>query len=216
MTGPLPEVRWPADQPKHSLDYWLSPELARVSPPEALSRLRELADAQGTLAAAWSGAIAGGPVLVGAAALIAALPDSFAWVIVLVLAGAGLTAAGLISWRKVRRTLPDTSRTLSTRGPGNARGGIMMVCVLDAIAGGIFATTYPSAEANGTTGAVLGSFLLFTAILTACILVPAAVMGRSRQSFRRRLHTDPVLRRAVETDLTTWRDPYGNAAYGPL
>ncbi|TQJ36763.1 hypothetical protein [Arthrobacter sp. SLBN-122] len=216
MTGPLPEVRWPADQPKHPLDYWLSPELARVSPPEAPSRLRELADAQGTLAAAWSGAIAGGPVLVGAAALIAALPGSIAWVIVLVLAGTGLTAAGLLSWKRVRRTLPDTSRTLATRGPGNARGGIMMVCVLDAISGAILATTVPSAVANGTIGAVIGSFLLFTAILTACILVPSTVMGRSRQAFRRRLHTDPVLRQAVEADLATWRDPYGNASYGPL
>ncbi|MDQ0664734.1 hypothetical protein QFZ35_003232 [Arthrobacter ulcerisalmonis] len=211
-----PEVRWPAGQPVHPLDYWLSPELARISPPEASSRLRQLADTQGTLAAAWSSAIAGGPVLALAGAFIAVLSGSIVWVMVLGLAGAGLTAAGLLSLRKARRTLPDTSRTISTRGPGNARGGIMMVCVLDAIAGAIFATTYPSAQSNGRAGAVIGSFLLFTGILTACILVPSAVMGRSRQSFRRRVQTDPVLRQAVEADLATWRDPYGNAAYGPL
>ncbi len=27
---------------------------------------------------------------------------------------------------------------------------------------------------------------------------------------------DPAFRKAVEEDLATWRDPYGNAGYGPL
>ena len=51
-------------RPEHPLHYWLSPELARISPPNAPSRLRQLADAQGSLAAAWSSAISGGPVLI--------------------------------------------------------------------------------------------------------------------------------------------------------
>ena len=54
------------------------------------------------------------------------------------------------------------------------------------------------------------------ALLVACIVVPSTVMGRARQSFRLRVQTSPGLRRELEEDLAVWRDPYGNAAYGPL
>lgn len=216
MTGPQPEVRWPAQQPVHPLEYWLSPELARVSPPEAPSRLRELADAQGTLAASWSGAIGGGAFLVLTGVFLTALVGSPAWVMALGLAGAALSALGMASWRRVRRTLPDTRRKLVTRGPGSVRGGIVTFVVMDAIMGAIFIIGSPSASANGTAGTVLGAYLLVTALLTVCILVPSVVLGRARTSFRQRIQTDPGLRAAVERDLATWRDPNGNAGYGPL
>jgi len=216
MTGPLPDVRWPADQPQHPLGYWLSPELARVSPPEAPSRLRELADAQGTLAAAWSGAIGGGGFLVLAGVFLTALSGSPAWVITLGLAGVALSTLGIISWQRVRRTLPDTGRKLVTRGPGSVRGGIVTFVVMDALIGAIFIVGSPSASVNGTAGTLLGAYLLFTVLLTVCILVPSVVMGRARDSFRQRLQTEPGLREAAEHDLVTWRDPYGNAGYGPL
>lgn len=216
MTGPQPEVRWPAEQPVHPLKYWLSPELSRISPPEAPSRLRELADAQGTLAAAWSGAIGGGAFLVLTGVFITGLSGRPAWVIALGLAGAALSALGLASWRRARRTLPDTRRKLITRGPGSVRGGIVTFVVMDAVVGAIFIIGSPSAAANGTAGTVLGAYLLVTALLTVCILVPSVVMGRARTSFRQRIQTNPSLRAAVERDLATWRDPYGNAGYGPL
>jgi hypothetical protein len=63
---------------------------------------------------------------------------------------------------------------------------------------------------------MIGAYLLIVLFLVACIVVPSVVMGRARQSFRRRVQSDPVLRTAVEGDLATWRDPYGNAGYGPL
>lgn len=63
---------------------------------------------------------------------------------------------------------------------------------------------------------MIGAYLLIVIFLMACILVPSVVMGRARESFRRRVQADPVLRAAVENDLAMWRDPYGNAAYGPL
>lgn len=205
-------------QPPHPLDYWLSPELARVSPPNAVSRLRQLADAQGTLAAAWSSAIGCGPVLILAGGFISVMSGSPAGILVLGLFGIALMVLGVFFWQKVRTALPQTNRPLISRGPGSARGGIVMVSVLAIVLGGVLATALPGIASRGTSTlvAVIGSYLLIVVFLVACVLVPSVVMGRARQSFRRRVQADPALRGAVEVDLATWRDPHGNAGYGPL
>ncbi|TQJ41699.1 hypothetical protein FBY33_3817 [Arthrobacter sp. SLBN-112] len=211
-------VPFPAGVPVHPLDHWLSPELARVSPPDAPSRLRQLADAQGTLAAGWSGAIAGGPVLALAGAFFSVMSGNPPAALVLVPLGAVLMLLGIFGWKRVRSALPRTDKVLITRGPGSARGGIAMVSFLAAIIGAFIFPTLPSAAAKGGTTAVtlVGIYVLTLALLVACIIVPSTVMGRARQSFRLRVKTNPRLRRAVEEDLAVWRDPYGNAAYGPL
>ena len=205
-------------RPAHPLEYWLSPDLARVSPPNAPSRLRQLADAQGTMAAGWSSAIAGGPVLALAGAFYSATSGNPAALAVLGPLGAALAALGLFFWKRVRTTLPNTDKSLITRGPGSARGGIVMVSVLSAIIGGILLTPLPAAadRGDGTVLVLAGTFLLIVALLVACILVPSVVLGRARQSFRLRVQSNPELRSAVEQDLAVWRDPYGNAGYGPL
>jgi hypothetical protein len=150
---------FPADRPARPLDHWLSAELARASPALAPSRLRQLADAQGTVAAAWSSAIAAGPVLALAGGVISAVSGSPVWASVL----------GL---------------------PGAARG-------------------------TATFVALICVHLLTVALLVACIAVPSTVMGRARQSFRRRVQENPHLRRAVEDDLATWRDPHGTPVTAP-
>jgi hypothetical protein len=215
MTSPTP---FAAAQPAHRLDYWLSAELAQVSPSNAPSRLRQLADAQGTVAAGWSSAIAGGPVLAVAGVFFSAVSENLAAVMVLGPMGAALLVLGLTSWKRVRTTLPNTNKLLITRGPGSARGGLVMVSVLSAVLGGILSTSLPAVadRGDGTVLVLVGTFLLIVALLVACILVPSAVMERARQSFRRRVQEDQVLRAAVEDDMATWRDPYGNAGYGPL
>ncbi|MBP1234175.1 putative membrane protein [Arthrobacter sp. PvP102] len=207
-----------AAQPAHPLDYWLSPELARISPPAAPSRLRQLADAQGALAAAWSSAIGGGSVLILGGGFITVMSGNPVWVMFLGLTGAALTVLGRFSWKRVRASLPDTNRLLITRGPGSARGGVVMVSLLAAVLGGILAAALPAGAARGTATivAVVGAYVLTVALLAVCILVPSVVMGRARESFRRRVQSDPTLRTAVEDDLATWRDPYGTAGYGPL
>ena len=215
MTQHIP---FPADAPVHSLDYWLSPELARVSPPEAPSRLRQLADAQGTVAAGWSSAIAGGPVLALAGAFFSVMSGNPATALVLLPLGAVLMLLGLFGWKRVRSALPRTDKVLITRGPGSARGGIGMVSFLAVVLGGIIFLYLPSAAAKGGAAAatLVGGYVLMLALLVACIIVPSAVLGRARESFRLRVQTSPRLRRALEEDLAVWRDPYGNAAYGPL
>ena len=111
-----------AAQPAHPLEYWLSPELARISPPLAPSRLRQLADAQGTLAAAWSSAISGGPVLILTGGFVTVTSGDLAWILVLGPLGAALAALGIFRCKLVRATLPNTDRLLISRGPGSARG----------------------------------------------------------------------------------------------
>ncbi|WP_400158634.1 hypothetical protein [Arthrobacter sp. BPSS-3] len=215
MTDPSTFAR---DRPAHPLDHWASPELARVSPPNAPSRLRQLADAQAARAAAWSAAIAAGPVLLLAGAFISARSGNPAWVLALGAAGVLLAVPGTVAWKRVRATLPATGTSLVTRGPGSARGGIMMVAVLAVVLGAILGFVSPGIAARGgsTLAAVAGAYVLLVALLVACILVPSVVLGRGRQSFRRRIGSDPRLRAAVEADLANWRDPRGAAGYGPL
>ncbi len=217
VTAPTP---YPAGLPTHPLDYWLSPALAAISPPNAPTRLRQLADAQASLAAAWSSAIAGGPALALSGAYASVLAGNSAPVLVLGAVGAALMFLGVASWKRVRGVLPNTNRLLISRGPGNARSGIYSVLVLGAAVGVAFfppiASTASTAESHSTSYALIGAYLLILALLVACITVPSAVIGRGRRSFRVRLQSDSLLRQAVEHDLATWRDPYGNASYGPL
>lgn len=208
----------PSQQPSHPLDYWLDPELARVSPPNAPSRLRQLADTQGTLSAAWSSAIGTGPVLILAGAFITVMTGALAAVLVLGILGAVVLVLGLIFWKRVRSALPDTSRTLISRGPGSARGGLLMAGFLALVLGGVLATMAPGMASRGaaTVTGLVGAYVLFVLVLTACIVVPSAIQGRARESFRKRATTDPALRSLLEQDVATWRDPVGNASYGPL
>ncbi|MFW0772329.1 hypothetical protein ACLRGI_04095 [Paenarthrobacter nitroguajacolicus] len=42
---------------RRPLDYWLSPELTAITPPNARSRLRKLGDARGACMGAWAAGI---------------------------------------------------------------------------------------------------------------------------------------------------------------
>ncbi|MFJ2900697.1 hypothetical protein ACIO87_38325 [Streptomyces sp. NPDC087218] len=53
-------------------------------------------------------------------------------------------------------------------------------------------------------------------LMVAAIVVPATIMGRARESLRRKAMNDPRFRDLLEQDLLTWHDPVGNASYGPL
>jgi len=208
----------PLEQPSHPLDHWLDPELTRLSPPNSPSRLRQLADAQGTLAAGWSSAIGTGPLLLLAGGFTTAMTGNPAAVLVLGILGAALLALGLLFWKRTRSVLPDTSRTLVSRGPGSARGGLVMAAVLAVLLGGILAAAAPGIASRGvgTATGLAGAYILFVLLLVTCIVIPSSVLGRARESFRRRAQPGQPLRAALEADLATWRDPVGNASYGPL
>ncbi|MFF2654232.1 hypothetical protein [Streptomyces sp. NPDC058045] len=204
--------------PERPLEYWLSPDLARLSPPEARSRLRELADTQGTLTAAWGAGIGAGAVLMLTGVFITVMGGGVGPLAALGIIGAGLLVFGILGCRRVRSKLPSTRRTLITRGPGSARGGISMVAFFAIVFGALFGYGAFNSGARGgsTAAALIGAYVLIVLFLVACILVPSTIMGRSRETFRRKAENDPRFRALLEQDLLTWRDPVGNATYGPL
>ncbi|WOH18311.1 hypothetical protein IRJ34_18445 [Paenarthrobacter sp. GOM3] len=199
------------------LEYWLSADLARVSPPQAPSRLRQLADAQGAMAAAWSSALGFGPLMLLTGAVVSTLTGNPAWVLSMGLPGIVLCLLGWRGWKRVRSRLPDTNRLLINRGPGSTRGGVWATLGMAGLLAAAFALAVPSALEQGSLPTLLAVYFMMVLLLVAGILVPSAVMGRARESFRERLLVDPALRRAVEADMATWRDPHGGStAYGPL
>lgn len=202
--------------PDHPLDYWLSSELARLSPPEARSRLRELADAQGALTAAWSAGAGAGAVFILTAIFITVMDGGVVPLIALGILGAGLLVAGLLGRQRVRSRLPRTKRTLITRGPGSGRGGISMLVFFGVVLGAVFGYGAITSGSRATSTAMIGAYILFMLFLAACVVVPSTIMGRSRESFRRKAQSDPRFRELLEEDLLTWRDPLGKASYGPL
>ncbi|MFE6616459.1 hypothetical protein [Amycolatopsis sp. NPDC057786] len=204
--------------PDRPLEYWLSPELARLSPPEARSRLRELADAQGTLTAAWGAGIGGGVVFILTGIFIMVMGGGLGPFIALGLFGAGLLVGGILGCRRVRSRLPKTRHTLITRGPGSARGGISMIVFFGVVLGAVFGygAFNGGAREGSTVAALIGAYILIMLFLVACLLVPSTIMGRSRASFRRKVQSNAQFRALLEEDLLTWRDPVGNASYGPL
>jgi hypothetical protein len=137
MTSPSPGPRpFPVAGPVHPLDYWLSPELARISPSGAPSRLRQLADAQGARAAAWSSAVSGGILMVLTGVFFSAITGNLVVILTLGPLGAALTILGLFSWNRVRASLPDTNRLLISRGPGSVRTGARGSCFPEGSRGG--------------------------------------------------------------------------------
>ena len=210
--------RLPFSSPDRPLEYWLSPDLARLSPPEARSRLRELADTQGTLTAAWGAGIGAGAVFILTGVFITAMGGGVGLLAALGILGAALLALGILGCRRVQSRLPNTRRTLITRGPGSARGGIGMLVFFAVALGAPIAFSAPQSAARGdsTLPALIGAYILIMLFLVACILVPSTIMGRAREVFRRKAMADPDFRALLEQDLATWRDPVGDASYGPL
>ncbi|MFC8040825.1 hypothetical protein ACFUOZ_15850 [Paenarthrobacter sp. NPDC057355] len=201
-----------------SLDYWLSPELAAITPANARSRLRELASARGSYMGAWAAGIGVGAVLVLLGVVLSVRLGTPVTLPALGLPGAALAALCGIFFVRVRDRLPRTSRALVNRGPGGLRGALSFGAFVLIVFVGVFAftakpSTWQDPEALLTLATVLASMVC---LLVVGIIVPATIAGRSRESLRRKAAKDPRFRGLLEQDLATWRDPYGQAGYGPL
>ncbi|MFF1828791.1 hypothetical protein [Paenarthrobacter sp. NPDC058040] len=208
----------PLSPPDRPLDYWLSPELSAITPPNVRSRLREIAGARGAFMGAWAAGIGIGANLILLGALLAARLGTFVPVPALGVPGLAIMVLCGVFYGRVRDRLPRTSRALINRGPGNLRGAVSFVAFILIVFIGLFAfTAKPSTWQDPGLLLTLAMVLAFViCLLVAGIIIPATIMGRSRESLRTKTANDPRFRALLEQDLATWRDPYGNAGYGPL
>ncbi|MBT2585905.1 hypothetical protein [Arthrobacter sp. ISL-95] len=213
QTGPTP-----LSHPARPLDYWLSPELSAITPANARSRLREIASARGSYMGAWAAGIGIGAALILLGALLALRLGTFLTVPSLSLPGAVIAGLCGFFYVRVRDRLPKSSRALVNRGPGSLRGALSFMGFIVIVFIGLFAlTAKPSTWQDPAQLLTLATVLVFIiCLLVAAIIVPATILGRSRESLRRKAADDPHFRALLEQDLATWRDPYGEAGYGPL
>lgn len=194
------------------LDGWLSEDLAALHPPEAPTRLRALADTQAARAGAWAVGISVGvsAAMVGLILLLVTGRISSAPLI-----GGGVLLAGLCALflARARRRLPDTGRLRSVRGPARLRAGISAALVI------YLPVTALMVVAMISTGRFFGLIVVNVAILlflVSAFVVPAGVLGRGRESFRRRAMTDAALRARLEEDRLSWKPDHATPMYGPL
>ncbi|WP_207594187.1 hypothetical protein [Arthrobacter sp. D5-1] len=213
QTGPAPLPH--AARP---LDYWLSTELAAITPAGARSRLREIADARGSSMGAWAAGIGMGAVLILLGVILALRWGTLVPVPSLGLPGAAITVLCCVFYARARDRLPRTSRLIVNRGPGSLRSALSFVGFILLVFIGLFAlTAKPTAWEDPALLQTLVTVLAFlVCLLVAAIIVPATIVGRSSESLRSKAANDPRFRALLEQDLATWRDPYGEAGYGPL
>ncbi|KUM36106.1 hypothetical protein [Arthrobacter sp. EpRS71] len=208
----------PLSYPARPLEYWLSTELSAVTPANARSRLREIASARGSYMGAWAAGIGIGASLVLLGVVLAVRVGTFALIPALGLPGATIAVLCSVFYVRARDRLPRTGRALVNRGPGSLRGALSFVAFVLLVFTGLFAfTAKPSTWQDPAALLTLATILGFiVCLLVVGIIIPATIAGRSRESLRRKAATDPRFRALLEQDLATWRDPYGNAGYGPL
>lgn len=166
----------------------------------------------------WAAGIGIGAVLVLLGILLALRLGTFVTVPSLSLPGAVIAMLCCAFYVRVRDRLPKTSRALVNRGPGSLRGALSFMGFIVIVFIGLFAlTAKPSTWQDPSQVLTLAMVLVFLiCLLVAAIMVPATILGRSRESLRRKAANDPHFRALLEQDLATWRDPYGDAGYGPL
>ncbi len=167
---------------------------------------------------AWAAGIGMGAVLILLGVILAIRLGTLAPVPSLSLPGAALAALSCVFYLRVRDRLPRTSRAIVNRGPGSLRGALSFAGFILIAFVGLFAlmakqSTWQDPAALLTLATVLA---FMVCLLVVGIIVPATIAGRSRESLRRKAATDPHFRALLEQDLAIWRDPYGDAAYGPL
>ncbi|MFB7918870.1 hypothetical protein [Streptomyces sp. NPDC056061] len=196
----------------------MSSDLSRISPENAPSRLREIAGARGAYMGAWAAGIGVGAELILLGVFLGLWLDALAPVLALGIPGAALVVLCRVFYARVRDRLPSTSRPMSRRGPGGPRPALSFLGFILFVFIAVFAlTAEPGTWQDSSRLFTLAVVLVFViGLIVAAIVVPATIMGRARESLRRKAEGDARFRALLEEDLATWHDPVGSATYGPL
>ncbi|MFF4082691.1 hypothetical protein ACFYZN_25255 [Streptomyces sp. NPDC001777] len=210
--------RLPFSPPERPLEYWLSPELSRVSPEDTRSRLREIAGARDAYMGAWAAGIGMGAELILLGVFLGLQLDTPAPTLGFGIPGFALAVFCNVFYVRIRDRVPRTGRSVSHRGPGSLRQALSFVGFILFAFIAVFAfAAKPAPWQDPSRLLPLAMTLVFViGLMVAAIVVPATIMGRARESLRRKAMNDPRFRDLLEQDLLTWRDPVGNASYGLL
>lgn len=215
MTDPFriePVTGFPSASSR-TLEQWLDAEYAAQTPPEAPTRLREIARDRAARRGLWAAFLS-----IGVSAIVAAFglfsmngnPRSLSWAI----GGALLVAVSVLALRRAGHGVPPTGRTAITRGPGSLPAALGLS---GAILLALNLLLLPSILlGSGGIRTVILVDVGMVLLLASVLVVPAAVVGDARSSLRRAAQRDAKLAAALERERTTWTPTPGVPMFGPL
>ncbi|MFJ4999374.1 hypothetical protein ACIP5T_14540 [Microbacterium sp. NPDC088619] len=196
-----------------TLAEWLDADLAALHGSEWRSRLREIADARAMRRGMWASflAIGSSAVVLGAVLLAVGAPAS-AYVPTMIVGGLIAAASGLFLAR-VRRWLPKPGTSYTTRGAGSLGGGLVAAASLF---GAINVFLIPGIVSSVDPVPLLVLDAGVALVLVSAFVIPAAIIGRGRQTLRREVKRDQQLAAALERDRVTWVPRTAVPMFGPL
>ncbi|GAT74813.1 hypothetical protein [Microbacterium hydrocarbonoxydans] len=196
-----------------TLEQWLDAEYAAQTPPEAPTRLREIARDRAARRGLWAAFLGIGISAVMAAFGLYSLNGNsrtLAWA----LGGTLLAAVSVVMMRRAGSRVPPSGRTTTTRGPGSLpaalglAGAVLLALNLLLLPSILMGWGGIRTVILVDTGMVL--------LLASVLVVPAAVMGDARVSLRRAAMADEKLAAALERERETWTPTPGVPMFGPL
>ncbi|WP_341945100.1 hypothetical protein [Microbacterium sp. LWH11-1.2] len=196
-----------------TLSEWLDPELAERYGVESRTRLREIAAARAMRRGMWGAFVSLGAsstiVGIGILTLGVAPSASVPWVI----AGVLVVVAAALFLRRERDWIPRPGKSYTTRGAGDLRGGAIAALSIFLVFN-VFLVPAMMSGADPMPLLVLdGAFAL---LLVSGFVVPAAILGRGRETLRRQAFRDPRLAAALEAERLTWIAGTAVPMFGPL
>lgn len=205
--------------PQRPLHYWLESDVAKFSPRDTPSALRDMAWSFGQwrgFAAASAGV---GVVGLGIALLLALWQPQIIWLgaLLIVVAILLMVLCPLIAKRKISKIANGTSPLLS-RAAASVSAGVGTALFLSAICITLASFALGPWFDMGAKG--IGSaavvYALILILMTSVFVLPGYFSQYARRDFRRHIDQTPSLRTQLEHMSQTWVDPVGNQSFGPL
>lgn len=196
-----------------TLAEWLDPALAVLHGTESRSRLREIADARAMRRGMWASFLALGSssVVIGLVLLAVGAPLS-ASVSAMIVGGIVAVASGLLLAR-VRGWVPKPGTSYVTRGAGSLGGGLIAAVSIFGATNVLLIPAIISSD-DPTPLLVLDGGLAL--MLVSVFVIPAAIIGRGRDTLRREAERDQRLAAALERDRVSWTPQLAVPMFGPL
>ena len=196
-----------------TLAEWMDADLAAMHGTDSRSRLREVADARAMRRGMWASFLALGSssVVVGLVLLAVGMPPS-AYVPSMTVGGIVAVVSGVFLAR-VRGWIPKPGTSHTTRGAGSLGGGLIAAA---SIFGALNVFLIPGIVSSVDPVPLLVLDAGFALLLVSVFVIPAAVIGRGRQTLRREAARDQRLVAALERDRVTWVPLVAVPMFGPL